>query len=40
MDFTKAFDQANHNTLVKNLEHHGMRGILNKLIKSYLSNRQ
>ena len=35
----KAFDTVNHDTLLKKLEHHGIRGITNSWFQSYLNNR-
>ena len=40
IDLSKAFDTIDHTYLVKKLERYGIRGSSNKLIKSYLSNRQ
>jgi hypothetical protein len=38
-DFHKAFDCVNHRLLLAKLEHYGISGISNKLIRSYLNNR-
>ena len=35
----KAFDTANHNTLLNKLNHYDIRGVANDLLHSYLSNR-
>ena len=39
LDLKKAFDTVNHNILLHKLEHHGIRGLGNKLLRSCLSNR-
>jgi len=39
LDINKAFDCVNHQLLLKKLNYAGIRGIANKLISSYLSNR-
>ena len=40
VDLSKAFDTVNHNILLQKLDHYGFRGITNKLLESYLSNRK
>ena len=40
MDFSKAFDSVNHFIMIKNLEHHGVRGVPLKLLTSYLHNKK
>ncbi len=39
LDFAKAFDTVNHEILLAKLNHYGISGISNTLLKSYLSNR-
>ena len=39
MDLAKAFDTANHSTLLTKLDHYGIRGNALHLIQSYLENR-
>ena len=39
LDLKKAFDIFNHNKLLHKLEHFGIRGLGNKLLRNYLSNR-
>ena len=38
-DFAKAFDRVNHKILLNKLEHHGIKGNVLSLLRSYLSNR-
>ena len=40
IDLSKAFDTLDHSILAKKLEFYGFRGIVNKLMISYLTNRQ
>lgn len=40
IDYSKAFDCINHETLCLKLEHYGFRGCFLKLLKSYLEHRQ
>merc|ERR1711874_112311 len=40
VDLTKAFDTVNHKILFEKLKHLGIRGIPNKLLESYITNRQ
>ena len=39
LDFAKAFDTVNHEILLAKLNHYGISGLSNTLLKSYLSNR-
>ena len=39
VDLEKAFDTVNHDILCEKLNYYGLRGNVNKLFKSYLSNR-
>lgn len=40
VDYSKAFDRLNHQTLLTKLEHYGFRGISLKLLQSYLNHRK
>ena len=39
LDIKKTFDTVNHDILMQKLEHYGIRGIANDLLKSYLRSR-
>ena len=36
MDLAKAFDTVSHNILLFRLEHYGIRGVVNDMLKSYM----
>lgn len=40
IDLSKAFDTLNHDLLLKKLDNYGIRGVANKLVHSYLSDRE
>ena len=40
LDLTKAFDSVNHDILLLKLDHYGIRGSTNQLIKLFLSRKQ
>ena len=40
VDFQKAFDTVDHETLLYKLDHYGVRGKMKEWIKSYLSGRE
>lgn len=39
IDLKKGFDTVDHDILIKKLNHYGIRGVANDLLKSYLSGR-
>ena len=39
VDFSKTFDKVNHNLLIHQVKHYGIRGKVNNWIESYLSGR-
>ena len=39
IDLQKAFDTVNHNILLHKLDHYGIRGLPNKWLQSFLSER-
>ena len=40
LDIRKAFDSVPHNKLIKKLQHYGIRGVADSLLKSYLNDRK
>ena len=40
LDIKKAFDPVDHDILINKLEHYGIRGTANDLLKSYLLQRK